>query len=296
MRSRSRSSRRRRCSTDPPRPSPARPRCTPRRPTATSSTRCARAGAATPRRCWTRPTSSCATGCAMQRHAAIPLETRGLLAEVDPDSGRLTVWGPTKVKHFNRTLLAGFLDLPEDAVRFVEPDVGGGFGARGEFYPEDFLVPWLAVGAGRPVKWVEDRHEHFVALNHSRETWCDFEIGADRGRPPARLPRRLPGRPGRLRAHPWHACSCPGCSCTTWPGPTCGSGFAIEARQRADQQDAVGHLPRPRPVRGRVRPRAHGRPPGQGAGRRPGRAARAATSSPSTPCPIAWSSPTSPRP
>ena len=114
----------------------------------------------------------------VQRHAAIPLETRGLLAEVDPDSGRLTVWGPTKVKHFNRTLLAGFLDLPEDAVRFVEPDVGGGFGARGEFYPEDFLVPWLAVRTGRPVKWVEDRHEHFVALNHSRETWCDFEIGA----------------------------------------------------------------------------------------------------------------------
>src|SRR6185295_6880914 len=114
----------------------------------------------------------------VQRHAAIPLETRGLLAEVDADSGRLTVWGPTKVKHFNRTLLAGFLDLPEEAVRFVEPDVGGGFGARGEFYPEDFLVPWLAVKTGRPVKWVEDRREHFVALNHSRETWCDFEIGA----------------------------------------------------------------------------------------------------------------------
>ena len=114
----------------------------------------------------------------VQRHAAIPIETRGLLAEFDAASGRLTVWGPTKVKHFNRTLLAGFLDLAEDAVRFVEPDVGGGFGARGEFYPEDFLVPWLAVRLGRPVKWVEDRREHFVALNHSRETWCDFEIGA----------------------------------------------------------------------------------------------------------------------
>jgi carbon-monoxide dehydrogenase large subunit len=114
----------------------------------------------------------------IQRHAAIPLETRGLMAEFDPDTGRLTVWGPTKVKHFNRTLLAGFLDLPEESVRFVEPDVGGGFGARGEFYPEDFLVPWLAMQLGRPIKWVEDRREHFVAINHSRETWCDFEIGA----------------------------------------------------------------------------------------------------------------------
>jgi aerobic carbon-monoxide dehydrogenase large subunit len=114
----------------------------------------------------------------IQRHAAIPLETRGLLADFDASAGRLTVWGPTKVKHFNRTLLAGFLGLDEQAVRFVEPDVGGGFGARGEFYPEDFLVPWLAMQLGRPVKWVEDRREHFVAINHSRETWCDFEIGA----------------------------------------------------------------------------------------------------------------------
>jgi carbon-monoxide dehydrogenase large subunit len=114
----------------------------------------------------------------IQRHAAIPLETRGLIAEFDTGTQRLTVWGPTKVKHFNRTLLAGFLGLPEESVRFVEPDVGGAFGARGEFYPEDFLVPWLAIRLGRPVKWVEDRHEHFVAINHSRETWCDFEIGA----------------------------------------------------------------------------------------------------------------------
>jgi aerobic carbon-monoxide dehydrogenase large subunit len=112
----------------------------------------------------------------VQRHFATPLETRGLVAAYA--DGRLTVWGPTKVKHFNRTLLAGFLGLEEDAVRFVEPDVGGGFGARGEFYPEDFLVPWLAIELGRPVKWVEDRRECFVALNHSRETWCDFEIAA----------------------------------------------------------------------------------------------------------------------
>jgi carbon-monoxide dehydrogenase large subunit len=114
----------------------------------------------------------------IQRHAAIPLETRGLLADFDAATGRLTVWGPTKVKHFNRALLARFLEIDESAIRFVEPDVGGGFGARGEFYPEDFLIPWLAMQLGRPVKWVEDRREHFLAINHSRETWCEFEIGA----------------------------------------------------------------------------------------------------------------------
>jgi carbon-monoxide dehydrogenase large subunit len=114
----------------------------------------------------------------IQRHAAIPLETRGLLADFDAASGRLTVWGPTKVKHFNRKLLADFLGMAESRVRLVEPDVGGGFGARGEFYPEDFLIPWLALQLERPVKWVEDRREHFVAINHSRETWCDLEMGA----------------------------------------------------------------------------------------------------------------------
>jgi carbon-monoxide dehydrogenase large subunit len=115
----------------------------------------------------------------VQRHAAIPLETRGLVAEPDPATGRLTVWGPTKVKHFNRTILAAFLDMREEDIRFLEPDVGGGFGARGEFYPEDFVVPWLALRLARPVKWIEDRREHFVSLNHSRETWCDLEMGAD---------------------------------------------------------------------------------------------------------------------
>ncbi|MEA2269705.1 MAG: aerobic carbon-monoxide dehydrogenase large subunit [Solirubrobacteraceae bacterium] len=115
----------------------------------------------------------------VQRHAAIPLETRGLVAEPDAATGRLTVWGPTKVKHFNRTILAGFLGMREEDIRFLEPDVGGGFGGRGEFYPEDFLVPWLALRLGRAAKWVEDRREHFVALNHTRETWCDLEMGSD---------------------------------------------------------------------------------------------------------------------
>ncbi|MGH2820043.1 MAG: xanthine dehydrogenase family protein molybdopterin-binding subunit, partial [Actinomycetota bacterium] len=112
-----------------------------------------------------------------RRQSALPLETRGLVAEHDPTTDRLTVWGPTKVKHFNRALLAKLLELSEDDIRFVEPDVGGGFGARGEFYPEDFLIPWLAVKLDRAVKWVEDRREHFLAINHSREAWCDFELG-----------------------------------------------------------------------------------------------------------------------
>ncbi|MDQ6817460.1 MAG: xanthine dehydrogenase family protein molybdopterin-binding subunit [Actinomycetota bacterium] len=116
-------------------------------------------------------------GLSIQRHTAIPLETRGLLA-APADDGSLVVWGPTKVKHYNRRVLGELLNFPVERLRFIEPDVGGGFGIRGEFYPEDFLIPWLALSTGRPVKWVEDRAEHFVASNHSREQHCEIEVAA----------------------------------------------------------------------------------------------------------------------
>ena len=103
------------------------------------------------------------------RHSGVPLETRGLVAWQDPGSGRLHVWGPTKVTHFNRGVLARLLRMPEHQIRLIEPDVGGGFGVRGEFYPEDYLIPWAAMRLDRPVKWIEDRLENLVACNHSRQ-------------------------------------------------------------------------------------------------------------------------------
>jgi aerobic carbon-monoxide dehydrogenase large subunit len=114
------------------------------------------------------------------RHTAAPLETRGLVAQWDDARGRLTVHGATKVPFFNRRALAKMMQLPERAVDLIELDVGGGFGVRGEFYPEDFLVPFAARKLGRPVKWVEDRREHLIAANHSREIDCDLEIACRR--------------------------------------------------------------------------------------------------------------------
>ena len=117
------------------------------------------------------------------RHTAVPMETRGLVAVPDRDAdrgqGRLTVWGPTKVTHFNRGVLASMFGWPEHRIRFIEPDVGGGFGARGEFYPEDFLVPCAALKLGRPVKWIEDRAEHLSAINHSREQRYELALALD---------------------------------------------------------------------------------------------------------------------
>ena len=116
----------------------------------------------------------------VHRHTGNPMETRGLAASHDPGRNELTVWGPTKVPHFNRGVLSSLLGLPEHRIHFMEPDVGGGFGIRGEFYPEDFLVPFAAMKLGRPVKWIEDRREHLMAANHSREVRCELEIAARR--------------------------------------------------------------------------------------------------------------------
>ena len=114
------------------------------------------------------------------RHMALPLEPRGLLAEWDAARSKLTVFGGAKVLFFNRRTLAGQLGLPESAIEIVENDVGGGFGARGEFYPEDFLIPFAARSSGRPVKWTEDRREHLTCVNHAREAECDVEIACTR--------------------------------------------------------------------------------------------------------------------
>ena len=112
------------------------------------------------------------------RHTANPMETRGLVANYDAADGHMRVWGPTKVSHTNRAILARHLEIEEERIHFIEPDVGGGFGVRGEFYAEDFLIPFASFKLGRPVKWVEDRVEHLTSANHSREVLCQVELAA----------------------------------------------------------------------------------------------------------------------
>jgi carbon-monoxide dehydrogenase large subunit len=116
----------------------------------------------------------------VQRHGAVPMEPRALLAEWDDARQNVTVSGVCKVPFNNRRALAKMMSLPETAVRMVEYDVGGGFGARGEFYPEDFLIPFAARLVGRPVKWVEDRRENLMSLSHARDAECDLEIACTR--------------------------------------------------------------------------------------------------------------------
>jgi carbon-monoxide dehydrogenase large subunit/6-hydroxypseudooxynicotine dehydrogenase subunit gamma len=113
------------------------------------------------------------------RHTGTPLEPRGLVAEFDERTCRMTVWGAAKVPHANRRVLAGMLGLTEHQIYMPQSDAGGSFGIRGEFYPEDLLVPFLALRCGRAVKWSEDRAEHLVAANHAREQEHYVELAFD---------------------------------------------------------------------------------------------------------------------
>ncbi|SOH94956.1 carbon-monoxide dehydrogenase large subunit [Monaibacterium marinum] len=112
------------------------------------------------------------------RHTAVPLETRGTIAVFDIAAGKLTIHGASKVTFFNRAELAKAFNLRNDQVDLITSDIGGGFGVRGELYPEYYLAAEASRRTGRPVKWIEDRREHFAATNHSRDVDCELEIAA----------------------------------------------------------------------------------------------------------------------
>jgi carbon-monoxide dehydrogenase large subunit/6-hydroxypseudooxynicotine dehydrogenase subunit gamma len=113
------------------------------------------------------------------RHSGVPLETRGALAFFDAARDILELYGAAKVPHRNRDALARMLGRSTTAVVLKEGDTGGGFGVRGELYPEDFLVSIAALRLGRPIKWIEDRREHLLAANHSREQHHQVRAAVD---------------------------------------------------------------------------------------------------------------------
>src|SRR5215470_10901582 len=106
---------------------------------------------------------------AVGRHSGVPLETRGAIARYDAARDLLELHGAAKVPHWNRDNIARMLGRAPSSVHLLAGHVGGGFGIRGELYPEDVLACLAALRLGRPVKWIEDRREHLIACNHSRQ-------------------------------------------------------------------------------------------------------------------------------
>jgi len=116
---------------------------------------------------------------AVGRHTGVPIETRGAIGRHDAGRDIVELHGAAKVPHRVRDLLAQMLRRSPSSIHVHESHVGGGFGVRGELYPEDVLVCLAAMRLGRPVKWIEDRREHLLAANHSRQQRHKVRAGVD---------------------------------------------------------------------------------------------------------------------
>ncbi len=126
-----------------------------------------------------RASHVCALSLRQERGAAHPIEGRGVVAQYDSLEDRLTVWSSTQMSHEVRASLAKVLDLDEERVRVVVPDVGGGFGAKFLTYPEEAVLACAARMLKRPLKWIEDRREHFLSSVQARMQLWDMEIAID---------------------------------------------------------------------------------------------------------------------
>ncbi|MDA4121291.1 MAG: xanthine dehydrogenase family protein molybdopterin-binding subunit [Thaumarchaeota archaeon] len=103
------------------------------------------------------------------RYSPTPIENRGLVASYDREKDFLTVWASTQFPHVMRTFLSEVLDFPENRIRVVAPNVGGGFGIKSAVFPDEVSVVILSMKLGRPVKWIEERREHLMVAGHERQ-------------------------------------------------------------------------------------------------------------------------------
>jgi aerobic carbon-monoxide dehydrogenase large subunit len=154
---------------------------------------------------------------AIGRHSGVPLETRGAIARYDAARDVLELYGAAKVPHWNRDNIARMLGRARASVHLIEGHVGGGFGIRGELYPEDVLVSLAALRFGRPVKWIEDRREHLIAANHSRQQRHKARAAVDdQGRLLAVEDEFFHDQGGYVRTH---AATVPDLAAAMLPGP-----------------------------------------------------------------------------
>ena len=154
-----------------------------------------------------------------QRYTGVPMETRGCLAQFDAGGGELTLWTTTQVPHLIRSGVAEALGFPEHRLRVVAPDVGGGFGIKGSLYPEEVLIPYLARLLDRPVRWIADRSEDFMASVHARGHVHTVELAARRDGTILGLKARIVVDNGAYSTWPWTASMEIGIAAGNIPGP-----------------------------------------------------------------------------
>src|SRR5213594_397927 len=113
-----------------------------------------------------------------QRLIPVAMETRGAVADYRAQQKNLTLWSSTQIPHLLRTLLAMMLGVPENRLRVITPEVGGGFGSKLNVYAEEALMGFVSMRIGKPVKWIESRRENFLCTIHGRGHVDYYEIAA----------------------------------------------------------------------------------------------------------------------
>lgn len=156
---------------------------------------------------------------ATRRHGGIPMEGRGCIALYDPIERVLTMWSATQIPHLIRSGLATCLGLPENRVRVIAPDVGGGFGPKSHLNPEEVAACVLAMDTRRPVRWIEDRREHMLACFHSREHYHKARVAYSADGEVLALSAEVTVDCGAYSVYPWTAALDPGMSLFVMPGP-----------------------------------------------------------------------------
>jgi aerobic carbon-monoxide dehydrogenase large subunit len=181
------------------------------------------------------------------RGGGMAIETRAVLASHDAASDMLTVWSGTQTPHIGRRMMADLLGRELESIRVIAPDVGGGFGPKAIFYPEEAVIPAAALKLGRPVKWIEDRREHFLCATQERDQYWDVAIAVD-------ADAKILGVRGRLLHDsgafvPWGVIM-PYIAAATVPGP-----YVVWAYQLDTTVVLTNKVPTT-PVRGAGRPQA----------------------------------------
>ena len=189
------------------------------------------------------------------RHSGVPLETRGAIARYDEaqrhsGNARRRQGAALEPRHAGANAWA----RQRESVQLYEGHVGGGFGIRGEIYPEDVLVCAAALKFSRPIKWIEDRREHLIAANHSREQHHKVRAAIDaRGQILAIDDEFFHDNGAYMRTH---AATVPDLAAAMLPGPYRVPAYRAVRPHPPHQQDAVRHLSRARPLRNHLRARA----------------------------------------
>lgn len=113
----------------------------------------------------------------INRQSANPMETRGVIAKWDDNTGNLTVWSSTQMPHMLRSYVSRCLGISETSIRVIAPNVGGGFGVKALIYPEEIALSYFAKILKVPLKWTEDRLEHMTSAAHARDQFHKVEVG-----------------------------------------------------------------------------------------------------------------------